>query len=593
MDHSNNQPDSNHTNHLSRLERARQNRLLEQLAEREAAEKAEQERQHTIHMEENAKEQPQVLFMDTPLPEKSLRADLYPLAEEPKPVPAAPAKSESVLSRPEISKPEPIHEPTFVADSSEQPALEAPATADTQPMKDVLASINPYSLLLESQKQFFGRKATIDRSFRRQQLKLLKGIILNRKQDILDALYQDLGKSAEEAYMSEVGLTLSAINWQIRHLNDNTSAKLHLAPIHEFPALSKTVNIPYGNVLIMAPWNYPFLLAMVPLAEAIAAGNTAIVKTGHAATNTSRVIREICEAVFERDYVAVIEGGHEEISALLELKFDYIFFTGGKKLGSIVYEAAAKHMTPVTLELGGKSPAVIDESANLALAAKRIVFGKFLNAGQTCVAPDYVVVHESVKERFLILLEKEIKKQYPNPEDIGRIISEPRYEHLLSLVQPDKVIIGGYASGPTLQIEPTVMDNVSWDDPVMQEEIFGPILPVLTYTDFRSLMKKLADLPTPLAFYLFSRNKLHQRFVEYVQPFGGGCINDTVIQLTSDNLPFGGMGASGMGQYHGKWGFETFSHTKAIVKKAPWPDLPMRYNNRKPWMGKLIELVLH
>lgn len=446
--------------------------------------------------------------------------------------------------------------------------------------------------LLEQQKAFFASGSTQDVRWRKQQLRLLKGTLLNRRSDILEALQQDLGKSPEEGYMSELGLVLSSIDWQIRHLDRNAAEHLHWTPLHEFPGLSKTIDIPYGNVLIMAPWNYPFLLAMEPLVEALAAGNTAIVKTGHAAKHTSAVIKQICASVFSENYVAVIEGGHEEISALLKLHFDYIFFTGGKKLGSIVYEAASKSMTPVTLELGGKSPAVVDESANLALAARRIVFGKFLNAGQTCVAPDYVVVHESVVEPFLALFRKEIERQYPNPEQIGQIISASRYEHLLSLVEPDKVIIGGYASGPTLQIEPTVMYPVDWTAPVMQEEIFGPILPVLVYSDFRSLMKKLADLPTPLAFYLFTRSSLHRQYVEKIQPYGSGCINDTVVQLSSETLPFGGMGASGIGQYHGRWGYQTFSHTKAVLEKGEWPDLPMRYNNRKPWMTKLVELFL-
>ncbi len=450
---------------------------------------------------------------------------------------------------------------------------------------------NVFQEIKESQARFFATGITQDINFRKNSLKLLKGAMLLHEKEILDALYTDLGKGPDEAYMSEFGLTLEAIDWQLRHLNHNAAPHYHYTPLHEFPALSKTVNIPYGNVLIMAPWNYPFLLAMVPLVEAIAAGNTAFVKTGHAATATSQAIDHLIRSVFDPEYVVVIQGGHEQISALLEMKFDYIFFTGGKKLGQIVYDAASKQMTPVTLELGGKSPAIVDESANLALAARRIIFGKFLNAGQTCVAPDYVVVHESVKEPFLAALINEIRKQYPNPEDIGKIINETRYEHLISLVNPAKVIYGGSASKPTLQIEPTVMDDVDWSDPIMQEEIFGPILPILTYSDFKPLMRNLASLPTPLAFYLFSRNNLHKQYVERIQPFGGGCINDTIIHLASDNLPFGGMGASGMGHYHGKYGFHTFSHNKAIVEKGSL-DLPMRYADRKPWMAKLLRIVL-
>ncbi|MEY8309086.1 aldehyde dehydrogenase family protein [Erysipelotrichaceae bacterium 51-3] len=449
-----------------------------------------------------------------------------------------------------------------------------------------------FDKILEAQKQFFATGLTYDVNFRKNSLKLLKGAMLLHEKEILDALHTDLGKSPAEGYMSEFGLTLSAVDWQIRHLDHNAAPHYHYTPLHEFPAISKTIHIPYGNVLIMAPWNYPFLLAMVPLVEALAAGNTAIVKTGHAAAATSKAIENLLTSTFDPEYVAVSTGGREEISALLDLKFDYIFFTGGKKLGSLIYESASRQMTPVTLELGGKSPAIVDETANLALAARRIVFGKFLNAGQTCVAPDYVVVHESVKEPFLAALTNEIRKQYPNPEDIGKIINESHYEHLISLVDPSKVVVGGSASGPTLQIEATVMDNVDWDDPIMQEEIFGPILPVLTYKNFKPLMRKIASLPTPLAFYLFSRDKLHQQYVERIQPYGGGCINDTIIHLTSDNLPFGGMGASGIGHYHGKYGFDTFSHDKAVIQKGAL-DLPMRYNDRKPWMASLIRLVLH
>ncbi len=450
---------------------------------------------------------------------------------------------------------------------------------------------NPYADLLARQNAFFKSGATQSNEFRKEQLRRFKCAIELHEKEIEEALFMDLGKSATESYLSEIGLTLSAIDWQIRHLDFQTMPKYHLSPLHQFPSLAKTIRIPYGSVLIMAPWNYPFLLAMVPLVEAIAAGNTAVIKTGHAAKYTSAIMTKLILEIFPSDYAVCIEGGHEEISALLDLPFDYIFFTGGKKLGSIVMESAAKHLTPVTLELGGKSPAVVDETANLALAAKRIVFGKFLNAGQTCVAPDYVAVHESKAEAFIALLKKEIRRQYPNPDMIGKIIDQKHYERLISLVIPEQVQCGGRASGPTLQIEPTVLYPAGWGDPVMQDEIFGPILPVLVYSDFKDLMQKIASMPTPLAFYLFSRNRLHKDYMEYVQPFGGGCMNDTVVQLSVENLPFGGMGASGMGQYHGKYGFETFTHIKSVLVRGMWPDLPMRYANRKPWMEKVIRFV--
>lgn len=449
-----------------------------------------------------------------------------------------------------------------------------------------------YGAILEKQRRYFESGKTISYQERKVELQLLKAAIELHEQEILEALHQDLGKSSTEGYMSEVGLTLSAIDWQIRHLKQNALAKNHLTPIHQFVSSSQTVPVPYGNVLIMAPWNYPFLLAIEPLAQAIAAGNTAIVKTGHAAKATNAVIEKMIQMIYPPEFVCVAPGGREVISELLELKFDYIFFTGGKNLGSLVYQAASKNMTPVTLELGGKSPVVVDESANLALAAKRIVFGKFLNAGQTCVAPDYVIVHESVAKPFMAALKHEIQKQYPNPAQIGKIINESRFKHLVSLVDETKVVIGGRASMETLQIEPTVLEGVDWDDPIMQEEIFGPILPVLTYRDFKPLMRKLASLPTPLAFYLFTRNDLRKSYMKYVQPFGGGCINDTVLHISSERLPFGGMGASGIGQYHGRYGFETFSHTKGILNKALWIDTPFRYANRKPWMARAIHKIM-
>lgn len=446
--------------------------------------------------------------------------------------------------------------------------------------------------LLEAQKEWFRQGSTIPLSVRRQALQNLKGALKLHEKEVLDALHSDLGKSSTEGYMSEVGMVYEEIDFLLRHLEEFARAKPHLTPLREFAASSKTVPIPYGSVLILSPWNYPLMLCLIPLADALAAGNTAIIKPGHASEHTSAVIEKIISETFDPLYVKCILGGRDVIQALLALDFDYFFFTGGEHLGRMVMQAAASHMRPVTLELGGKSPAVVDRDANLPMAARRIVFGKLLNAGQTCVAVDYVLVHEDVKEDFINLLIREFARQMPNPADMPHMISKAQYDKVISLVDPDKVIYGGLASEPTLQISPTIMDNVTWEDPVMQQEIFGPILPVLTFQDFHAEMKDLAARPTPLAFYLFTRNKLHQNYMQYVQPFGGGCINDTVIQLDTSRMPFGGMGRSGMGQYHGKYGFETFSHTKAIVNKANWPDLPMRYNDRKSWMEKIIRLVI-
>ena len=448
--------------------------------------------------------------------------------------------------------------------------------------------------LKERQKKYFNAHKTIPLPLRKQALRRLKKSIQNHEKDIMAALKKDLGKSTKEAYITEVGLVYCEIRTMQKKLDSMAESKWTWTPLHEFPSVSETVRVPYGNVLILSPWNYPFLLTMQPLVDALAAGNTLMLKPSDYSREVSLVMEEIITECFIPDYVCVIQGGREENQSLLDEEFDYIFFTGSKAVGHVVMEKAAAHLTPMTLELGGKSPCIVDETANLALAARRIVFGKFLNAGQTCVAPDYVCVHASIRDDFLRLLKMEIRRQYPSPDDIGKIINEKHFERLKGLVDPDKVVYGGRASAPTLQIEPTVMDDVSWDDPVMQEEIFGPILPVLTYENYEDLISTIQKRPTPLAFYLFTRNTRRIADWKYVLPFGGGCLNDTVIQLSNDHLPFGGMGASGMGQYHGKYGFDTFSHIKGLLSKKEWLDLPMRYNNRKDRLSfRLIRMFLH
>lgn len=445
--------------------------------------------------------------------------------------------------------------------------------------------------LKESQKQYFHSGITLSAQFRRQQLLALKKAVKMHEAELQQALYDDLGKPAEEAYMSEIGLFYQELNWQLRHLNSNMAVHHHLSPLHQFPADSMTVRIPYGNVLILSPWNYPFLLAFAPLCEAIAAGNTAILHPGHYSENTTRVMSQIISSTFDPDYIALVSGGRKVIADLLELDFDYIFFTGGTKLGKLVMEKAAAHLCPVSLELGGKSPAIVDESANLPLAARRIVFGKLLNAGQTCVAPDYVLVQESVAEPFLALLKKEIEKQMPNPANMGKIITPNHFDRLCGLIEGQPVYSGGQVSVSTRQIEPTILYPADWESPAMQEEIFGPILPVLTFQDFREVRKLLQDKPSPLALYLFTRSPMQMDWMKLEAAFGDGCINDTVIQLSVDALPFGGMKQSGMGQYHGKYGFDTFSHVKGIVKKGEL-DLPMRYADAPQWMRNMVRLFL-
>lgn len=368
-------------------------------------------------------------------------------------------------------------------------------------------------------------------------------------------------------------------------------------PLHQFAAKSYIQPEPYGNVLIMSPWNYPFLLTMGPLVDALAAGNTAVIKPSAYSPATSRVIQELIEACFDPAYVAVVTGGRTENQALLEEKFQYIFFTGSQSVGKVVMKKAAQHLTPVTLELGGKSPCIVDETADLKLAARRIVFGKFLNCGQTCVAPDYVWVHESVKEPLIRLICEQIRVQYgehplENP-NYGKIISARHFERLLSLIDPKKVVMGGTWDAQRLKIAPTVLDSVTWEDAVMGQEIFGPVLPIMTFTELEDVISQLQGKDTPLALYFFSRHRPSIESVTQRIPYGGGCINDTIIHLATTAMGFGGVGESGMGSYHGKTGFDTFSHMKSIVDKKTWIDLPMRYQPYKKTYEKLLRWFLH
>jgi aldehyde dehydrogenase (NAD+) len=365
-------------------------------------------------------------------------------------------------------------------------------------------------------------------------------------------------------------------------------------PLAQFAAVSYQQPSPYGNVLIMSPWNYPFLLTIDPLADAIAAGNTAVVKPSAYAPATSELIRKILEECFSPEYVAVVTGGREENQALLDQKFDFVFFTGSQNVGREVLRHTAETLTPAVLELGGKSPCIVDSTAKLKLAAKRIVFGKYLNCGQTCVAPDYILCERSVKDALVAEIVKQIRKQYGNEplsrKDYGKIINEKHFIRICGLIDPEKVVAGGTADEKTHKIAPTVMDNVTWDDAVMQEEIFGPVLPILTYDKFEDIFPLLADKPKPLALYLFSEDKAHIRSVTERCSYGGGCINDTIIHLATSEMGFGGVGESGMGAYHGKAGFDAFSHTKSIVDKKTWMDLPMRY---QPYRRSLYSKLLH
>ena len=448
--------------------------------------------------------------------------------------------------------------------------------------------------LLEKQRAYYRSGATIPVNFRIEQLKKLYASVKKYQNEINDALKSDLGKSHYEGFMCESGLVLTEISYMIKHTRKFAKRKTVATPLAQFHSHSYKQPVPYGNTLIMTPWNYPFLLTLDPLADAIAAGNTAIVKPSAYSPETSKIVEKIIKECFSPEYVAVVTGGRAENQALLDQKFDFIFFTGSQAVGKEVLRRAAEHLTPAVLELGGKSPCIVDASANIKLAAKRIVWGKYLNCGQTCVAPDYILCESSVKDEFVKAVIAEIKKQYGDDplknKDYGKIINEKHFARLCGLIDESKVVIGGNANPDTCQIAPTVMDNVNYDDAVMGEEIFGPIMPIITFDDFDAVVDELKTKDKPLALYLFTSNKKHVKRVTAELSYGGGCINDVVIHLATSNMGFGGVGESGMGAYHGKDGFDAFSHYKSIVDKKTWLDLPMRY---QPFTSKLYEKLLH
>ena len=450
--------------------------------------------------------------------------------------------------------------------------------------------------LLDVQRKFFDSGKTLDVNMRVAMLKRFYKNVKKYENEITQALTKDLGKSKFEGFMCEAGLSLTEIKYLIRHTKKFAKRKIVYSPIAQFASVSYTQNSPYGNTLIMSPWNYPFLLTIEPIADSVAAGNTAIVKPSAYSPATSAIIEKIVRETFPPEYVAVVTGGREENACLLEEKFDFVFFTGSQNVGREVLRHAAETLTPAVLELGGKSPCIVDESAKIPLAAKRIVFGKYLNCGQTCVTPDYILCHRSVKDKFIEEVKKQIAKQYgTNPlsnPDYGKIINEKHFERICSLIDGKKVVYGGKCNRETMQIEPTVMDNVTFEDAVMQEEIFGPVMPVIVYDSIEEVIHKHSSIAKPLALYVFSENKKNIRQITSRLSFGGGCINDTIIHLATSEMPFGGVGESGMGGYHGKSGFEAFSHTKSIVDKKTWMDLPMRYQPYKKLYEKLLHLVL-
>lgn len=424
-------------------------------------------------------------------------------------------------------------------------------------------------------------------SARISKLKALKSSILRHEKEIHAALKHDLGKSFFESYIAEVGFILEDIQHALKHIDSWTKIKKVSTPLTLLPAQSFIVPEPVGKVLIIAPWNYPFQLSLSPLIGAISAGNLVVLKPSEFAPEVARVLKVVLDEAFTHEEVEVALGGVEVTTELLKKKFNHIFFTGSTQVGRIVMRAAAEHLTPVTLELGGKSPFLIEESANLDSAAKRCAWGKFMNAGQTCVAPDYVLVPEHLKDEFITKIKNHLSNFYTqNPEaseDYGRIINERHWERLNALIPREKVVIGGQSTKPNY-LAPTVLKDVQWNDKVMEDEIFGPILPVLTYKSLDEAIAKINQRPKPLAFYVFSEDQtIAQEIIQRVS-FGGGCINDCVIHLANPNLPFGGVGDSGMGSYHGQKSFEIFTHFKSLIKNTTKVDIPLRY---PPFAGKL------
>ena len=450
--------------------------------------------------------------------------------------------------------------------------------------------------IVTKQRKYFQTGATLPVSSRLTALQKLYRAISGHEAEIHDALKKDLGKSGFESYMCETGMVLEEISYMLKHTPKFAREQRVRTPLAQFHSRSYKKPSPYGVTLIMSPWNYPFMLTLSPLVDALAAGNTAVVKPSAYSPHTSEVLRLILSECFEPQYVAVVTGGRAENTCLLHEHFDYIFFTGSQNVGKEVMRNAAEYLTPVTLELGGKSPCIVDQTADIKLAAKRIVFGKYLNCGQTCVASDYVYCHRSVKEKLIKEVQKQIRRQYGKQplrnSDYGKIINEKHFDRILGLIDEKKVVHGGGSDRSTLRIEPTVMDNVSFSDAVMQEEIFGPVMPVLTFDSLDEAIRRINSMPHPLALYLFTSDKKAAGKVTARCGFGGGCINDTIIHLATSEMGFGGFGESGMGAYHGKTGFDTFTHYKSIVDKKTWIDLPMRYQPYRKRNEKMVRFFL-
>ena len=448
--------------------------------------------------------------------------------------------------------------------------------------------------ILSDQRNLFNSQKTKNLKFRKMYLEKLKEVLLKNEELLYDSIYKDFGKSKFDTFTTEISFVLKDIDYFLKNLNSLAKPKKVRTNLANQLGSSKIYPEPLGCTLVIGAWNYPYQLSLSPVVAALAAGNTCILKPSEIAENTMKAMAKIINENFPKDYFYVAEGGIEETTEILKLKFDKIFFTGSPKVGQIIYEAAAKHLTPVTLELGGKSPAIVTSSANFEVAAKRIVWGKFLNAGQTCVAPDYILVDEKVKDSFLDSLQSYIQKfnYHSDSENYTQIINQRNFDRLVNLIDQEKVYFGGKTDAAKRYIEPTIMHDVTWNDKVMQEEIFGPILPVLTFKNFNEALLQIAAYEKPLSAYLFSDNSEEKEEFTTKISFGGGCINDVVMHLSNDYLPFGGVGNSGIGNYHGKYGFDAFSHQKAVLDRATWGEPDLKYppytDKKLNWIKKLL-----
>jgi aldehyde dehydrogenase (NAD+) len=448
--------------------------------------------------------------------------------------------------------------------------------------------------ILSDQRNLFNSQKTKNLKFRKMYLEKLKEVLLKNEELLYDSIYKDFGKSKFDTFTTEISFVLKDINYFLKNLNSLAKPKKVRTNLANQLGFSKIYPEPLGCTLVIGAWNYPYQLSLSPVVAALAAGNTCILKPSEIAENTMKAMAKIINENFPKEYFYVAEGGIEETTEILKLKFDKIFFTGSPKVGQIIYQAAAKHLTPVTLELGGKSPAIVTSSANFEVAAKRIVWGKFLNAGQTCVAPDYILVDEKVKDSFLDSLQSYIQKfnYHSDSENYTQIINQRNFDRLVNLIDQEKVYFGGKTDAAKRYIEPTIMHDVTWNDKVMQEEIFGPILPVLTFKNFNEALLQIAAYEKPLSAYLFSDNSEEKEEFTTKISFGGGCINDVVMHLSNDYLPFGGVGNSGIGNYHGKYGFDAFSHQKAVLDRATWGEPDLKYppytDKKLNWIKKLL-----